>query len=71
MTIKKEFFSYYRRLRNNFFSDTDVAYEIKFTKELFDFKSQQLSQDKKRSEFANFALYVVHLNIVISSYTSR
>ena len=53
-----DFFSYYRRLRSNYFSDTETIYETKLTKEVFDLKLQQLSQDKKQSEFENFILAV-------------
>ena len=56
--LRKDFFSYYRRLRSNLFSDTEIVYETKLTKEVFDLKLQQLSQDKKQSEFENFALAV-------------
>lgn len=53
-----DFFSYYRRLRSNYFSDTETIYETKLTREVFDLKLQQLSQDKKQSEFENFILAV-------------
>ena len=43
-----DFFSYYRRLRSNYFSDTETIYETKLTKEVFDLKLQQISQDKKK-----------------------
>lgn len=56
VTAQQDIFSYYRRLRNNLFSDTEVVYETKLTPELFDLKLQQLSQDKKQSEFENFVL---------------
>lgn len=56
--IRQEFFSHYRSLRSNLFSDTEIVYETKLTKEVFDLKLQQLSQDKKHSEFENFALAV-------------
>ena len=56
--LRKDFFSYYRRLRSNLFSDTEIIYETKLTKEVFDLKLQQLSQDKKQSEFETFALAV-------------
>lgn len=56
--LRKDFFSYYRRLRSNLFSDTEIVYETKLTKEVFDLKLQQLSQDKKQSEFETFALSV-------------
>ena len=56
--LRKDFFSYYRRLRSNLFSDTEIIYETKLTKEVFDLKLQQLSQDKKQSEFESFALAV-------------
>ena len=55
-TLRQDFFSYYRRLRGNLFSDTEIIYETKLTREVFDLKLQQLSQDKKQSEFENFAL---------------
>ena len=55
-TARQEIFSYYRRLRSNLFSDTIIEYETKLTKEVFDLKLQQLSQDKKQSEFENFIL---------------
>lgn len=57
-TVRRDFFSYYRRLRSNLFSDTEVIYETKLTPEVFDLKLQQLSQDKKQSEFENFILSV-------------
>lgn len=53
-----DFFSYYRRLRSNYFSDSETIYETRLTKEVFDLKLQQLSQDKKQSEFENFILAV-------------
>lgn len=56
--IRQEFFSYYRSLRSYLFSDTEIIYETKLTREVFDLKLQQLSQDKKQSEFENFALAV-------------
>ena len=56
VTSQQDIFSYYRRLRSNLFSDTEVVYETKLTPELFDLKLQQLSQDKKQSEFENFVL---------------
>lgn len=56
--IRQEFFSYYRSLRSYLFSDTEIIYETKLTREVFELKLQQLSQDKKQSEFENFALTV-------------
>jgi hypothetical protein len=56
--LRQDFFSYYRRLRSNLFSDTETVYETKLTKEVFDLKLQQLSQDKKQSEFENLALAI-------------
>ena len=58
LKLREDFFSYYRRLRSNLFSDTEIIYETKLTKEVFDLKLQQLSQDKKQSEFENFALTI-------------
>lgn len=58
LKLQEDFFSYYRRLRSNLFSDTEIIYETKLTKEVFDLKLQQLSQDKKQSEFENFALSI-------------
>ena len=55
-TARQEIFSYYRHLRSNLFSDTIIEYETKLTKEVFDLKLLQLSQDKKQSEFENFIL---------------
>ena len=55
-TARLEIFSYYRHLRSNLFSDTIIEYETKLTKEVFDLKLLQLSQDKKQSEFENFIL---------------
>ena len=55
-TARHEIFSYYRHLRSNLFSDTIIEYETKLTKEVFDLKLLQLSQDKKQSEFENFIL---------------
>lgn len=46
-TARQEIFSYYRHLRSNLFSDTIIEYETKLTKEVFDLKLLQLSQDKK------------------------
>lgn len=59
VTPQPDIFSYYRRLRSNLFSDTEVVYETKLTPELFDLKLEQLSQDKKQSEFENFVLALV------------
>ena len=56
--LRQDFFSYYRRMRSNLFSDTEIVYETKLTPEIFDLKLQQLSQDKKQSEFENFAIAV-------------
>lgn len=56
--VRQEFFSYYRSLRSYLFSDTEIVYETKLTREVFDLKLQQLSQDKKQSEFENFVLAV-------------
>ena len=42
VTAQQDIFSYYRRLRSNLFSDTEVVYETKLTPELFDLKLQQL-----------------------------
>ena len=36
LTAQQDIFSYYRRLRSNLFSDTEVVYETKLTPELFD-----------------------------------
>ena len=55
---KQDFFSYYRHLRESLFSDTETVYETTLTKEVFDLKLQQLSQDKKQSEFESFTLAV-------------
>ena len=55
-TARQKIFSYYRHLRSNLFSDTIIEYETKLTKEVFDLKLLQLSQDKKQSEFENFIL---------------
>lgn len=55
---RQEIFSYYRHLRSDLFSDTIIEYETKLTKEFFDLKLLQLSQDKKQSEFENFILVV-------------
>jgi hypothetical protein len=55
-SVRQEFFSYYRSLRSYLFSDTEIVYETKLTREVFDLKLQQLSQDKKQSEFENFVL---------------
>ncbi len=57
-SLRQEFFSYYRRNRSNLFSDTGIVYETKLTAEIFDLKLQQLSQDKKQSEFENFTLAI-------------
>ena len=56
--LRQDFFSYYRRMRSNLFSDTETVYETKLTAEIFDLKLQQLSQDKKQSEFENFAITI-------------
>lgn len=56
--LRQDFFSYYRRMRSNLFSDTEIVYETRLTTEVFDLKLQQLSQDKKQSEFENFAIAV-------------
>ena len=56
--LRQDFLSYYRRMRSNLFSDTEIVYETKLTPEIFDLKLQQLSQDKKQSEFENFAIAV-------------
>lgn len=40
VTAQQDIFSYYRRLRSNLFSDTEVVYETKLTPELFDLKLQ-------------------------------
>ena len=43
LTEQQDIFSYYRRLRSNLFSDTEVVYETKLTPELFDLKLQHLT----------------------------
>lgn len=59
-TARHEIFSYYRHLRSNLFSDTIsdtiIEYETKLTKDTFDLKLLQLSQDKKQSGFENLIL---------------
>ena len=47
-TARQKIFSYYRHLRSNLFSDTIIEYETKLTKEVFDLKLLQLSQDKSK-----------------------
>lgn len=41
--LRQDFFSYYRRMRSNLFSDTEIVYETRLTTEVFDLKLQQIS----------------------------
>jgi len=34
--LRQDFFSYYRRMRSNLFSDTEIVYETRLTTEVFD-----------------------------------
>lgn len=54
--LKKDFFSYYRRLRPEKFSDTFVVYELPLTKEIFAFQMERLSVEKKQNEFERFVI---------------
>lgn len=36
--LRQDFFSYYRRMRSNLFSDTEIVYETRLTTEVFDLK---------------------------------
>ena len=49
LTEQQDIFSYYRRLRSNLFSDTEVVYETKLTPELFDLKSCNSSRRTRNS----------------------
>ena len=49
-TLRRDFFSYYSRLRGYLFSDTEVIYETKLTREVFDFKLQQLLEIPTQSD---------------------
>ena len=51
-----DFVSYYRELRPQNFSDSQIVYEIPLTKELFDRQLEMLSTNKKQSEFENFII---------------
>lgn len=53
-----DFFSYYRKLRPEKFSDTRITYEMKLTEELFDSQLAALSVNKKQSLFENFIIRV-------------
>lgn len=55
-TLKKDFFSYYRRLRPEKFSDTIVVYELPLTKEMLTFQLERLSVEKKQNEFERFVI---------------
>ena len=37
--LRQDFFSYYRRMRSNLFSDTEIVYETRLTTEVFDLNS--------------------------------
>ena len=37
--LRQDFFSYYRRMRSNLFSDTEIVYETRLTTEVFDLKT--------------------------------
>ena len=48
--LRQDFFSYYRRMRSNLFSDTEIVYETRLTTEVFDLKLQQLSVRIRNSQ---------------------
>lgn len=58
-----DFFSYYRKMRPEKFSDTVETYEIPLTKELFELQMELLSTQKKQSLFENFVVAVVKRRI--------
>jgi len=49
---------YYRRMRPEYFSDSEVIYEIPLTEELFDVQFGLLSTKKLQGAFENFAISV-------------
>lgn len=56
---KREFFDFYRRRRPEYFSDSEVQYEVPLTSELFDLQLSMLSTNKKHSQFERFVVALV------------
>lgn len=56
---KREFFDFYRRRRPEYFSDSEVRYEVPLTSELFDLQLSMLSTNKKHSQFERFVVALV------------
>lgn len=50
---------YYRRMRPEYFSDSEVIYEVSLTEELFDVQMNLLSTKKLQSDFESFIVDVV------------
>ena len=55
---KKRLREFYQSRRPEFFSDSEVRYEVPLTRELFDLQLARLSTDKKHSEFEKFVVAV-------------
>ena len=55
---REEYFSWYRELHPELFSDTEIVYETQLTPVLFEWSLSKLSEDKKHSLFENFVLAV-------------
>lgn len=55
---KKRLREFYQSRRPEFFSDSEIRYEVPLTRELFDLQLARLSTDKKHSEFEKFVVAV-------------
>ena len=56
--VKSRLREFYQSRRPEFFSDSEVRYEVPLTRELFDLQLARLSTDKKHSEFEKFVVAV-------------
>ena len=56
---KKRLREFYRSRRPEYYSDSEIRYEVPLTRELFDLQLERLSTNKKQSEFENFIVAVV------------
>ena len=55
---KKRLREFYRSRRPEYYSDSEIRYEVPLTRELFDLQLERLSTNKKQSEFENFIVAV-------------
>lgn len=55
---KHRFFAFYRNRRPEYFSDSEVRYEMPLTRELFELQLSHLSTNKKQAEFERFVVAI-------------